>query len=215
VRSGTIGDTIWRDVNGDGVQQAGEAGIPGVPVQLLDPLTGRVIATTVTDAQGRYIFPGLPLGSYAVRIDPQAFTTVLKDYVPTTPTAPTGTLTPTVPDDMRLDIGLRPPRTTQVTLAYFTVQAGPEGPRIRWGTLAEQRTKEFRVLRGVTLAQAVEIGRLPSLGSLGGDYEVVDRSGASGPGAWYWLVEIERDGTEIVQGTATYGTLVYVPIVRR
>ncbi len=30
----SIGDTVWLDVNGDGVQDAGEPGIPGVTVEL-------------------------------------------------------------------------------------------------------------------------------------------------------------------------------------
>lgn len=214
VLSGRVGDTVWRDSNGDGIQQAGEQGLGGVPVQLLDPVTGRVLATTTTDAEGRYLFPGLPLGSYAVRIDPVALSGQLKGYSPTTPTAPSGTLTPSVPEDLRLDIGLRPPTTTQVLLAYFTVESSPEGPRIRWGTLGEERTKEFRVLRGTTLGRAVEVGRLPSVGSRGGDYVVVDRS-ASGPGTRYWLIEVERDGLELSYGSVSYGALVYVPVVRR
>ncbi len=49
-----IGNRIWLDSNGDGVQDPSEAPISGVTVQLLK--SGSVIATATTDAQGRYVF---------------------------------------------------------------------------------------------------------------------------------------------------------------
>jgi protocatechuate 3,4-dioxygenase beta subunit len=67
-----IGDFVWFDVNKNGVQDAGEPGIPGVTMQLLNS-NGQVIATDVTDANGLYEFPGLLPGSYTVRIDPTEF----------------------------------------------------------------------------------------------------------------------------------------------
>ncbi len=61
----TIGNLIFLDSNGDGNYDAGEAGIPGVTVALLDN-SGNVIATTQTDANGSYSFPGLPNGTYTL-----------------------------------------------------------------------------------------------------------------------------------------------------
>ena len=46
--SASIGDFIWLDANGDGVQDAGEPGLPGVVVRLLDA-GGRVTGEDVTD----------------------------------------------------------------------------------------------------------------------------------------------------------------------
>ena len=60
-----IGDRIYLDANGDGGEDAGEPGIPGVTVALLDA-NGKVIATTITDAAGSYRFAGLPDGNYTV-----------------------------------------------------------------------------------------------------------------------------------------------------
>lgn len=62
-----IGNTIYFDANGDGSQQAGEYGLAGVTVTLLDG-AGNVLATTVTDANGNYVFAGLPDGNYQVRV---------------------------------------------------------------------------------------------------------------------------------------------------
>ncbi len=62
-----IGNTIYFDANGDGIPQAGEYGLAGVTVALLDG-SGNVLATTVTDANGNYFFSGLPDGNYQVQV---------------------------------------------------------------------------------------------------------------------------------------------------
>ncbi len=64
---GAIGDRIWLDENGDGLQDASESGINGVTLDLLDN-GGNVIATTATSGNGNYNFANLPLGSYSVRV---------------------------------------------------------------------------------------------------------------------------------------------------
>lgn len=69
--NGSIGDRVWNDANGDGVQDAGEAGINGVTVELLDA-GGNVIATQVTAGDGNYTFGNLDAGDYTVRVTPPA-----------------------------------------------------------------------------------------------------------------------------------------------
>gem|GEM_PF-876961 len=63
----SIGDTIWSDSNGDGVQDVGESGLSGVVIELTLP-SGTVITTT-TDSNGNYIFAGLPAGDYLITVD--------------------------------------------------------------------------------------------------------------------------------------------------
>ena len=63
----TISDVVFIDANADGIQDANEPGIPGVTIQLTNNL-GEVIATTTTDANGHYIFGGLPADTYAVKV---------------------------------------------------------------------------------------------------------------------------------------------------
>ncbi|MBD3778800.1 MAG: DUF11 domain-containing protein [Micrococcales bacterium] len=60
-----VGDRVWHDTVADGRQGAGEPGVPGVTVSLLDQ-DGTVLGTTETDEDGRYLFDGLPAGSYAL-----------------------------------------------------------------------------------------------------------------------------------------------------
>ncbi len=60
-----IGDFVWHDVNMNGIQDAGEMGVPGVTVNLYD-CAGAFVATMPTDANGYYLFSGLIPGDYFV-----------------------------------------------------------------------------------------------------------------------------------------------------
>ena len=61
-----VGDRVWADTDGDGRQGDDEHGRVGVRVQLLDG-GGRVLGSTTSDGDGRYLFDDLPAGSYALR----------------------------------------------------------------------------------------------------------------------------------------------------
>jgi hypothetical protein len=70
---GLIGDFIWWDIDGDGIQDPGEPGIPNVTVNLKDG-TGATIGTVVTGPNGDYIFNDLAApATYTVEIDPAEF----------------------------------------------------------------------------------------------------------------------------------------------
>lgn len=71
-----LGDFVWRDLNKNGIQDAGEPGIGGVIVKLLD-CAGTQLATTTTNASGLYLFGNLVPGGYSVQFvlpTGQAFT---------------------------------------------------------------------------------------------------------------------------------------------
>jgi uncharacterized repeat protein (TIGR01451 family)/LPXTG-motif cell wall-anchored protein len=97
-----IGNRVWIDTDGDGVQDAGEPPLGGVTVNLYADGGTQAIATAITDAQGTYSFSNRPgvapdasahkwglaitaSTDYDVRVDNTAdFTTgVLAGYVPT------------------------------------------------------------------------------------------------------------------------------------
>jgi hypothetical protein len=63
-----IGDFVWNDTNQDGKQDAGEPGMAGVMVELIDCATGAVVGTTTTDANGNYQFSDLTPGSYRIHV---------------------------------------------------------------------------------------------------------------------------------------------------
>ncbi|MEO8262055.1 MAG: SdrD B-like domain-containing protein [Pseudolysinimonas sp.] len=62
-----LGDLVFLDRDADGVQDAGEAGLAGVLVELSWPAQGITVYTT-TAADGTYQFPGLVAGSYVARV---------------------------------------------------------------------------------------------------------------------------------------------------
>jgi gliding motility-associated-like protein/uncharacterized repeat protein (TIGR01451 family) len=68
---GSIGDFVWKDVNGNGIQDAGEKGVKDVIVKLWSAdATGKPIAvakTTTTDINGYYNFDGISSGNYVVQ----------------------------------------------------------------------------------------------------------------------------------------------------
>jgi LPXTG-motif cell wall-anchored protein len=72
VAASSIGDYVWNDVNGNGIQDAGEPAVPGFPVSLSGTdVDGNVITrTTTTDGSGKYLFDGLPSGEYTVTFEP-------------------------------------------------------------------------------------------------------------------------------------------------
>ena len=84
---GAIGDYVWYDANGNGLQDAGEPGINGVTVDLYDSTQTNLLATTTTayggpnNVNGYYQFTGLSAGSYVVAVDS---TTLPPSYTPTT-----------------------------------------------------------------------------------------------------------------------------------
>ncbi|NLL83275.1 MAG: DUF11 domain-containing protein, partial [Lentisphaerae bacterium] len=81
VRGAAIGDRVWVDTNGNGLQDADEPGYNGAVVRLLDGSgnqlyddNGYELAVTTRDhpetgAPGYYLFSGLRGGSYRVAVD--------------------------------------------------------------------------------------------------------------------------------------------------
>jgi hypothetical protein len=73
--TGEIGDLIWLDLNGDGVADPDEPGLPEQTVELTwagpDGVLGNgddQIYETTTDADGNYLFSNLPPGDYGVEV---------------------------------------------------------------------------------------------------------------------------------------------------
>ena len=75
LQSAKLGDFVWSDTNGNGIQDVGEAGVNNVIVQLYDSTGTILLASTTTGddfstapvEQGFYQFTGLKAGSYQVK----------------------------------------------------------------------------------------------------------------------------------------------------
>ncbi len=64
---GSIGDLVFLDTNGDGIQNDGNTGVSGVTVQLYDVLTGLKLDEVITNNVGTYQFDSLKAGTYQVK----------------------------------------------------------------------------------------------------------------------------------------------------
>ena len=71
--TGAIGDLVWLDLDGNGIQDAGEAGVAGAAVELYyshDSVRGNFddsrLGAVITDDTGGYLFDGLASGNYYV-----------------------------------------------------------------------------------------------------------------------------------------------------
>ena len=66
VLPGTLGDLCWLDEDGNGLQDSGELGIPGVVIELVRG--GETVAQTVTDQYGYYRFRDVYPAVYTLRV---------------------------------------------------------------------------------------------------------------------------------------------------
>ena len=64
----SVGDYVWKDLNGNGVQEVAEPGLENVTVRLYD-CAGNLVNTTMTDGVGYYIFEFIIPGSYYIDFD--------------------------------------------------------------------------------------------------------------------------------------------------
>ncbi|MFO1320251.1 MAG: SdrD B-like domain-containing protein [Burkholderiales bacterium] len=84
VKKAEIGNRVWLDSDGDGNQDAGEAGVNGVTVNLLNG-AGVVVATQQTSGDGNYLFSNLTPGTYSVQfVAPAGYLITTKDAASST-----------------------------------------------------------------------------------------------------------------------------------
>ncbi len=66
-----LGDYVWVDEDVDGIQDAGEKGLEGVTVYLMDA-ADNIVASQTTDADGKYLFESPAAGAYYLEFLPPA-----------------------------------------------------------------------------------------------------------------------------------------------
>ncbi len=215
----SIGDTVWYDVNGNGIpdENLGIFGIPGVTVSLFEVpapgVTNLLLTTTsmsVTNNLGYYIFTNLPPALYSVVIDESTLPPQLD-----TPTTPPSYLVdlriPGTPTDLA-DFGYRPDPTAIELLSFTADQVGA-GVLLRWTTGVEMNTLGYNLLREGTdgARQRVNATLVMAQGAgAGASYAFTD---ANVPvGTWrYWLEELETDLDSALYGPVEITTVVVAP----
>lgn len=211
VVAATLGNYVWNDVDGDGMQDVGEFGLAGITVELLDS-NGMVIATTVTDGLGFYEFTSLVSGDYQVRVVPPAGASITtqgaggdgstdSDTDPLTGVTATIALTPGQTNIDGADAGII--NATPVMLADFRAVAHEGHVVIEWRTGYEANAAEFELYRAsrggwVRVNERLVHANGAPQGAL---YRVRDRSApVAGSSLTYLVVEVTTDGGSVVYG---------------
>ncbi len=119
-----LGDRVWLDANGNGIQEIGETGARGVTVRLLDA-SGAVIATTATGATGAYAFANLLPGTYSVQFVAPAGTVFTQPDVPGS-------------DGTDSDANLLTGKTQQVTLISGQVNNSLDAGLLRAASIGDR-----------------------------------------------------------------------------
>jgi len=210
---GSIGDYIWNDSDGDGIQDEGSGfGFNGITLELRDS-EGHILQTTTTSGDGDYTFVGLPTSAagIAYQVVVTDIDGILSGYTMTTdPAVLNVTLTTTTPDVDTADAGyLRP---TRVWLSEFDVFEYQGDTVVQWETGSEFGTVGFNLSRFDPVAgkylQVNEVLLPASLTQQGGVYRIVDKSASPSGSYVYRLTEITHSG-ELKYGpfTGTIGSI--------
>ena len=140
--TGAIGDRVWIDADGDGVQDPGEPGLDGVTVQLWydsnndGTIDAQLGASATTAADGSYVFDGLSKGIYEVRVTGGTTgysQTGDPDHFGTTGTNDNKTTVPVIlaPGDVfvNADFGYQPATSGTISgTVWFDANANANGP---------------------------------------------------------------------------------------
>lgn len=218
----TVGNWVWFDANGNGIQDFGETnGIANLPVALMTT-NGVVVTSAVTSADGSYLFANVLPGTYFVRFNLTNVTTnvaatvgkaggndavdsdvmygAVSDFIWTGNFTLTGGQT-----NLNIDLGLAVLNSTRADVAEVWGEwAGGEG-RVVWRTSSEWNTAGFFVYRVDPESGAeVLLNDLPvpsAFEAAGAVYELADPQGREGGSATYRLEELELTGDLMDLGT--------------
>ncbi len=213
-----IGDRVWFDANRDGIQNAGETdNFIGIPVALLDS-NGTIVAQTVTDDNGLYLFEDMPAQTYFLRFDLASISTNenvstykvgsddevdsdaiignVGDY------AWTAAVVPVAGESLlTVDLGITTRGSTRADLAEVWGEWVDGQGRVAWRTAAEFGTAGFFVWRiDPASGEETRLNHLlvPSAFQEGGaTYGLVDPAAREDEEGAYRIEEVELSG-EIV-----------------
>ena len=232
LKPAAIGDFVFKDLNGNGIQDPGEPGVEGVKVTLTgtDVFGNPVDRMTTTDANGEYLFNGDTLlpGTYKV-----TFSDLAPNHAFTVPDQggndatdsdadPTNGMTPFVTvgsgeSNLTLDAGLVGTGIEIIKFVNGDDANAPTGPILTVGDVVTF-TYEVRNTGNVSLANVVVLDDNGTPGNPADDFNPVFTGGDTNNNTWLDLGEIwtyEASST-VLEGqytniATTTGTPIYPP----
>jgi len=220
----SVGNRVWDDADRNGLQDEGEAGVPGVAVNLLDAQGQPVLdpegnpVTTVTDDEGNYLFTGVIPGGYIMEFElPENYYGFTGQDVngegicgadnstadPATGQSPVFTLWPGNSNPC-LDAGLLEFAPTSVTLVDFFAAGYAGLVAVEWRTGAETDNLGFLVHRagsaGGPYRRVSGFILVPGSSPAGGRYLFIDRTVADGTLYFYRLEAVDTGGKSEFHG---------------
>jgi protocatechuate 3,4-dioxygenase beta subunit len=209
-----VGDQVFVDANGNGIQDPGEPGMIGVPLQLTGiDAAGTAISQSVNSLNGAYIFDTLLPGTYTVTA-PANFNNYLR--ISASPLITTFVIGSAAREDLTLDFRYAYP--TGLSLQRF--DAAVQGGKVvlSWEIIGAA-PQGFNVWRAdnAKAAGAVKLTATPLL-SADSVYQFVDKTVTAGQSYWYWLENVsdgQRFGPQSVAVPAgpTMRVRAFLPMV--
>ena len=221
VKPASIGDFVWNDLNSNGLQDDGEAGLADVEVSLFHVVDGpsgtttNLVGATTTDSLGRYAFSVLPDAAYLLRVDAPdgyAFSPLAmggsdgldSDFGPANPYSGVFSIA-AGEDNVSFDAGLYYAPTLSVITSFRAYAQGGH-VFVAWETAAEYDTIGYWIDRFENGAWVRLNPEEPVWSEMTGrpaSYTLADPGAAPGGTHTWRIVEIEGSGAENVYGPYT------------
>ncbi len=220
IELGTIGDTVWLDINGNGIvdEDLNQYGLNGIWMTLYLINGGattqvtQVYSVSTNGQRGFYLFDELPDGEYRVEVDINTLPTATPTNGPNA--GQILTLVPTTPlaynilldgDFLAADFGFYPAIPTAVDLISFDAEpVNGDEVLLTWETAMERNNSGYYLLRASAPGAPrtrVNDALIPGSGSgAGQSYQYTDRLLQAEGDVYYWLVDVEYSGARKVHG---------------
>ncbi|MDX1414746.1 MAG: SdrD B-like domain-containing protein, partial [Candidatus Promineifilaceae bacterium] len=227
-----IGDRVWLDSNGNGIQDPGEPPLAGVSVQLYAPDMTTLLATAVTNATGNYYFSNGVSGplngqhavygvdglrpntaGYKLRIDMTQPVIANNDYVPTTPNAD-GHIDNNNKTDLRDSDAILVGETSEIM--FDTGGAGHNNHTLDFGFVDAQEPLLVAIGNRVWLDDGKQGGTAGDgivnggeMGAAGVEVQLYPSSGVSG--SPLFSTETDANGCYLFDNLSPGGYIVHIP----
>ncbi len=220
----SVGDYVWIDNNKNGIQDAGEPGVPNILVVLYDSMLN-TIASKYTDATGHYRFDSIAVPALGDKTFIVGFSNIPPDYAYTSQvddansknvnskldpisgrTSPFKLHAGSMLTDIDAGIKSAPGVVLPLTIDQFNGNYADGVIRLKWTTFTETNIDHFDIERSADGTNFRQIGTLSATGTSNSNiaYSYVDLMADKGSN-FYRLAMIDNDGNYTYSKAITVG----------